>query len=85
MCQILRLDICCDHSEDLMGPITQSIKKGRVHGYKSHLQGVGEVDGTPLLFILNKFSLNIKKYIDFTNNNKIITKSILFRFFLRMF
>lgn len=46
-CAIKRLDICADHSEDLMPWVNEDVKLGCVNGFKSHLRGSGISNNTP--------------------------------------
>ncbi len=45
LCHLRRLDLCSDHSEDLMGLVSGSVRRGTVHCFKSHLRGYGILDG----------------------------------------
>lgn len=45
LCYLRRIDICSDHSEDLMGLVSNSVRRGTVHCFKNHLRGYGVVDG----------------------------------------
>lgn len=49
ICKLRRIDICCDHSEDLMALISEDIKKKRVTTNCGQIRGIGTLDGNPLL------------------------------------
>ena len=47
ICKITRLDMCIDFSEDIMGLVSDNVKKGRVSSFGSNLKGYGYVNGNP--------------------------------------
>jgi hypothetical protein len=47
LCKITRLDMCIDLSSDIMGLVSENVKKGRVNSFGSHLRGYGVLNGKP--------------------------------------